>query len=105
MSKWDTPQVVDDETALFGGLDGLLPPMEDIPKEFKQWRGTNWNKLVGEWFFAGIDSKVFIAKDGIDKQVALRHLGTCMSSWEPKHEHKTAACAYLMSLWFEEVKS
>ena len=104
MNKWSTPQDVDQVSMVFGQIDGLLPPMEDIPEEFKRYRGSNWNKLVGEWFFAGIDSKVFIAKDGINKQLALRHLGTCMSSWNPMHEHKVAGCAYLMSLWFEEVK-
>ena len=42
-------------------------------------------------------------KQGISLSLALRHLGACLSSWEPKHEHKTAGVAYLMSLWFEDL--
>jgi hypothetical protein len=26
-----------------------------------------------------------------------------MSSWEPKHEHKEAGCAYLLSEFFDDV--
>jgi hypothetical protein len=33
------------------------------------------------------------------------HLKAIMGSFQPKHEHKTAGVAYLMSLWFEAVQS
>lgn len=34
---------------------------------------------------------------------AFRHLAACQGSFEPKHEHKQAAVAWLASLWFGEV--
>ncbi len=45
----------------------------------------------------------FVSKPGIDETDAKRHLKAVLGSFAPKHEHKEAACAYLMSLWFEDV--
>ena len=83
----------------------LMPRMEDIPKEFKDRNnGTEWNRLFGDWFYNGLESLDLTPKEGIDKEQALRHIQTVMGSWEPKHEHKEAAVAYLLSLWFTDPK-
>jgi hypothetical protein len=42
-------------------------------------------------------------KDGINRKDALLHAITVLTSFEPKHEHKIAAVAYLMFLWFKKV--
>lgn len=78
----------------------LMPPYAEIPAEFKNDR-TVWNRLVSDWFFCGVKNLTLTPKDGIDKDKALRHIKTVMGSFEPKHEHKEAACAYLLSQWFE----
>ena len=81
----------------------LMPEWEAIPQEFKRFNSTKWNKLFNQWFYSGIDQGALPkAKEGIDRTKALRHIRTIMGSFEPKHEHKEAAVAYLMSLWFEE---
>jgi hypothetical protein len=83
----------------------LMPMYGDIPEEFKNWNNkTKWNKVVSDWFFRGLKNEVWQPKDGIEIQAALRHLRAILSSYEPKHEHKEAAVAYLMSLWFNDVK-
>ena len=81
-----------------------LPSYSGIPEEFQRGR-TPWNKLVTRWFFKGlpVDAE-FHPRDGIDANDAFRHIRYCMGSWEPKHEHKEAGCAYLLSQWFVRVK-
>lgn len=84
----------------------LMPPWMSIPKEFRDFNSrSQWVKLVDTWFFKGLpDNARFVPKDGIDPHKALRHVTTILRSFEPKHEHKTATCAYLLSLWFESVE-
>jgi hypothetical protein len=93
-------KVSDVELAFPAQVMHLLPKWEDIPEEFKN-DNTNWNSLVSEWFFGGLSGK-FIPKEGIDLKMAMRHLQACMHSYQPKHEHKEAGVAYLMSQWFEK---
>ncbi len=80
-------------------LSDFLPSMDSIPEEFHSWNNP-WHDLVSKWFFEGLKDKPH-AKDGIDQRKALAHIKAILGSFEPKHEHKTAGCAYLMSLWFE----
>jgi hypothetical protein len=101
------PKSVDDLDIAFGGRTReLLPPMSQIPDEFKNLnRPTEWNKLVSRWFFSGLPSGMgWAPKPGIVTRDALRHVGAIMGSFEPKHEHKEAGCAYLLSLWFVAVQ-
>jgi hypothetical protein len=78
----------------------LMPAMEDIPEEFTR-RRSPWNDVFTKWFYQGFDARQLRAKPGIDRKAAIRHLSGFMGSWEPPHEHKEAAAAFLMSLWFE----
>ena len=79
-----------------------MPLMEDIPEEFD--KSERWGRFVSDWFFFGIAEKTMQPKDGIEEDVALRHIGMILGSFAPKHEHKEAAAAYLLSLWFEGVE-
>ena len=91
------------ELAFGGNMAKLLPPYESVPAEFKGHNGK-WNNLVSTWFFQGLKNAVWTPKPGIDKDKALRHIKAILGSWEPKHEHKEAGVAYLLSLWFDDVK-
>ena len=82
-------------------LSEWLPAYDDIPEEFK--RGGNvWCETTSRWFFRGLPKGILVAKEGIDEIMAIRHLKAVLGSFEPRHEHKEAGVAYLMSLWFEE---
>ena len=85
-----------------------LPAWELIPKEFKDRnRHTPWNDFISKWFFVGLkpeDVSTLKPKEGIDKNKALAAIKAILASWDPKHEHKEAGAAYLMSEWFEEPK-
>lgn len=100
------PQPVDDLRIAFpAGVTDLMPRHEDIPEDFRRDRGEArpWIKFQLKWFFSGLPAGTkFSARSGIDRDAALRHLKAIQGSFEPKHEHKEAAVAYLASLWFEE---
>lgn len=82
----------------------LMPDYKDIPEEFRRFRPNDkWQKIFSDFFYYGAENINWKAKDGIDRDKAIRHVRTIMGSYEPKHEHKTAACAYLMSLWFDDI--
>jgi hypothetical protein len=92
------PIKVDQLDVKFGRIKDLLPPMKDIPSEFKRYSGA-WCDWQSDWFYS--DLKCYpVPKEGIDLNDAMKHLAAIQSSWEPKHEHKSAGVAYLASLWF-----
>lgn len=100
-----TPATVTALDCAFGGrMEKLLPPYATIPEEYKRGH-TKWNKVVSRWFFAGLPKETrFVPKPGIDEADAKAHLRAILVSFEPKHEHKEAGCAYLLSKWFEDVE-
>ena len=92
------------DVAFGGNIKKLLPKWEEIPEEFKNMNNsTKWNKVVSDWFFCGLKNAEWIPKDGIDSSKALAHVRAILVSFEPKHEHKEAGCAYLLNEWFEGV--
>lgn len=97
----EKPQDASDLSIAFGGeIRKLLPNYEDVPEQFRRWNGTPENKLVSKLFFSGGTLTPLVAKDGIDREKALRQIRACLASFEPKHEHKEAGCAYMFHLWF-----
>ena len=100
------PKDISNAEAAFGTGDvDLLPPYDQIPKEFKEWNNKNkWGKIVDRWFFEGLPKGTkFNAKKGIDEKKAFKHIVAAMRSFASKHEHKTAGVAYLMSEWYEDI--
>jgi hypothetical protein len=97
--KWAAPQEVDDLTVAFPAhvVGTLLPPWKEIPDEFHDW-GNPWQKLAAAWFSRGL-ARPLAFKGHIDGAAAMRHLRACLGSFQPKHEHKMAGVAYLLSLW------
>ncbi len=99
MTDWSTPQKTSPVLQTFpGSVTHLMPPMKDIPEEFKSG-GSPWEVFQANWFFKGL-KQTPKAKPGVDAETAYFHLHCIQGSFEPKHEHKKAAVAYLASLWF-----
>lgn len=97
------PIIVSDLDTVFDGkIEILLPQYDQIPDEFKNNK-SKWNKVVSDWFFFGLKNCNWIPKEGIETKLALRHIMAILSSFEPKHEHKEAGCAYLLSKFFNDV--
>ena len=96
------PEVTDVDLAFCGKAMEILPDMNEIPKEFKGFNNNKWSKIVSEWFYSGGKIKKATPKKGVDKDHALRAIQCVLGSFSPKHEHKMAGAAYLLSEWFEE---
>ena len=102
MTDWSKPQIVDRITQAFpADVSGLIPPLIDIPAVFKDWPGTPWNEWQRRWFYQGLPHPLPTPRDGIDLDTAMGHLRAIQGSFQPRHEHKEAAVAYLASLWFK----
>lgn len=112
MDRFEKPaEKVDTVDACFGlgwdnigqlTLQALLPTRDEIPEVFKKYHGTKWNELAHKWFFEGLrPDEMPKEKEEINRSAALRHLSTLLRTSEIEHNHKEAAVAYLMSLWFE----
>lgn len=98
------PQPVDDVRLAFpANLDGLLPPWHTIPEAFRRCDAETkkWHDLASSLFYKGAtrDPKLLL-NEGITSEMASRHLACVLRSYQPKHEHKMAGVAWLMSLWF-----
>jgi hypothetical protein len=92
------PADIDDVSFAFAASVGHLMPR--VPPCYAEQQ--KWQQFQSDWFYRGLKSTAGLKpKDGIDKAKALRHLATIQRSYEPKHEDKEAAVAYLASLWFE----
>lgn len=94
--KFKTPFPVE---RLSESVYDMMPKYGESPNVDRKWE-----RAVSKWFFAGIEKSAFKVKPGINADDAFRHLRAVISSWLPKHEHKTEAAAFLMSLWFDDVK-
>lgn len=96
-------KVTDADLAFGGDMSDLLPSMSEIPENFK-YENTEWNKIVADWFYYGLKNVKWYPKEGIDPKDAVSHVQAILGSYEPKHEHKVAGVAYLLSEFFEKIE-
>lgn len=99
MAAIEIPELSDVDLA-FGTTKGL-PEYATVPDQFRRHKGTPWNELVSNMFFSGVKGLKFVPQPGVDPNRAYRHVRALLGSWEPKHEHKEAGVAYLMSQYFK----
>lgn len=103
--KFKSPQAVSDAMLAFpADVLEMMPAYEDIPKRFKS-SSDPFVRVQRDWFFSGLPNGFPLKPvDGVDLNEAIRHLSVIQGSFQPKHEHKQAGVAYLMSLWFRKPK-
>lgn len=101
-SKINPIEVSDVEMAFPATVDHLLPSWDEIPDEFK---GNNnvFVKITNDQFFGIKNDSSLSLKPDFDLSLVQRHLHCCMGSFSPRHEHKIAGVAYLLSQWFDIV--
>lgn len=94
---------VDGLDMVFGGQRALeiMPKMKDIPENFPNRK--KWEKVMSDWFFKGMKNAKWLPKEGVQTNKALAAIVTVMRSFAPKHEHKEAAVAFMLSEWFDDV--
>lgn len=101
---FDVPKTVSDAQHTFpGDVRELMPVWEEIPVIFRSFRGNEWTEFVDEWFFHGWPKRGLYSNGDIDPEKAYLHADTVMRSYQPKHEHKIAAVAWLLSRWFDRI--
>lgn len=98
------PQGVSDlELAFPTHVSRLMPAWDVISPEFKSHRNIYVDWADG-MFFGESSQRVkdcsFCIADGIDNELACRHINAILGSFEPSHEHKIAAIAFLLSCWY-----
>lgn len=84
------------------GTTRCLPKWEDIPEQFKQdiYYGTIYNRMIDAWFTGSalpqgeVSFNPGFCHDGKD---LYRFITAHLRSFAPKHEHKIAGLAYLLS--------
>lgn len=79
----------------------MMPPYAEL-RTANYPRKRELEALVSRWFFSGMKNLKTKPREGVDVTKALAHLKCVLSSFEPSHEHKTAAVAFLINEWFEE---
>ena len=85
-------------------LGDLLPPLDLIPEAYRSGRAGHVSTYARSMALGRIDeSLALIKRPGVDPELAWTHLCTIASSFEPKHEHKEAALAWLLSMWYLDV--
>ena len=85
------------------GNTAHMPRYDDVPDDFKQ-RDNPHVRFISKWFFNGLnqaDMIRLVPRPSVETGRALAAIRTILTSFEPKHEHKEAACVYLLSSWFE----
>lgn len=98
------PEINDVELAFPANALEWMPKWEDIPEEFRHGY-SEWNEIASAWFGAGLPADVeFYPREGVDPAKAVRACKATLGSYAPKHEHKEAAVAFMLSCWFKRVK-
>lgn len=82
------------------GVKPPLPTWDEIPDEFKR-SSNKYARVASSLFFNGGRLADFglEVKDGLDDGDVMRAIRTCLGSFEPKHEHKEAGVAFMLSQW------
>lgn len=103
---WSKPIPVTDLDIAFAGnvIGKVLPPRSEIPEEYRKSSNPAC-QLAATWFFSGLKDATFAARDGISTTMAMRQIKACLGSFEPQHEDKEAGVAYLLALFFSEVRA
>lgn len=102
------PEIKDVDLA-FGNIEHM-PRYETLPAEFRDWHNHPSCEAISHWFMRGasqdesgilIGKTKYMPKEGVDNVAALRAIKAVLASWSPKHEHKIAACGYMLHEWFD----
>lgn len=90
---------------VFGADLKDYPPYDAIPEQFRRGN-TAANDAVSSLFFRGgkLDDFGLRLKSGVDPNAFYGALKAMLCSFAPKHEHKEAACAWLVSEYTEAAR-
>lgn len=83
-------------------VNQLIPPSSLLTRNFRAYNAP-FIEMIENWIYGSMpDTKDLKPKEGVDKAFALDHISRIVNSSIPIHADKTAACSYLMTLWFDK---
>lgn len=104
--RWAQPQSVSDLLIAFPArIEHLLPSFQECSDALVAMpdKGAAWFEFQNTWFTRGLSDGVLCAPlEGIDIDLAFRHLACIQRTYSISHQYKMAAVAYLASRWFTE---
>lgn len=88
----------------------LMPPWHDIPLVYRigsrpgaeQTAADRWRALVVAWLTGDGNEIQLRPLEGIDHDVARRHIAVVLGNPSINTAHKVGAASYLCSLWFDD---
>ena len=103
-TDWSLPKPVSDVQFAFPAniIGTLIPEWDDLPDEFRN-RTSGYEELARHACFNNVELRPQVLRDGVDAELANRQLNAIVRSFQPKHQHKEAAIAYLLSLWLTPI--
>src|SRR6185312_15389360 len=87
-----------------------MPEYASLPKQFQDWHRHSFCESISQWFMKGaqvssagllIGNTKYTPKEGVEIGAALAAIKAILASWAPKHEHKIAACGFMLHEWFD----
>jgi hypothetical protein len=93
-------KVTDADVAFPARVEHLMPEYNELVDKRKDPEHQRLEKIAQLLFFKGGKTDHWVAKEGIDKHDAVRQIFCVLGSFQPKHEHKIAAVAFLLGEWF-----
>ena len=100
---WSQPKSASDLDYAFPAvvIGRFIPCWDDLPAPFRN-RSSGFEELATHVAFNAVSFRDGVLRDGIDAHMANRQISIVARSFEPKHEHKEAGLAYLLSLWLRQ---
>lgn len=89
------------DIAFGGDMKKLMPKRSDVEAAKVDQK---WTTFFSALFYRGIKVTKLSPKEGIDGPTAFAHIRAIAGSFEPKHDHKEKAIAYLASIWFDDIQ-
>jgi hypothetical protein len=81
-------------------IEECIAGLEALPDH-----GKKWLDFQHAWFYEGLSSDTTMGLVyGIDPAKVFRHLSVIQGSYQPSHQHKQAAVAYLASRWLTDIQ-
>ena len=101
--QWKNPIIVDQVNYAFPAhvIGILIPEWQDLPEQFRDGN-SGFEELASHACFNCVELKPEVVRVDVDLSAANRQLSAVSRSFEPAHQHKEAALAYLLSLWLRE---
>lgn len=80
------------------GTTDLLPPLEEIPQEFHSSANIHHQIVAAIFYGSPLPDGDVTVRDGFAQDRMVDCVRAHLKSWGPKHEHKMAGVAYMLSL-------